>query len=334
MTVTIGVKALNEEAHIAAALTSALAAVAPFGGEVVLADSGSDDRTIEIARTFPAVRIVQLAHVDERCCGAGAQLAFQAARMPFFYLLDGDMVLHRDFLAQGLAFLDAHPAYAAVGGQVREVETANREFAVRAAEVERRTRLDRQRHVDVDRLDCGGLYRVAAVEAIGYFADRNLHAFEEFETGARLVTAGWRLARLPVPAVDHFGHRLSDRALLWRRLRSGYAGAPGEVVRAALGRPHWPWVLLHFGHLRHGVAVMLWWGLLALTLFAGQWIGFLLLLLLPLLFLWGRRGRLDLGLYSYLNWNIVALGLLQGIARARVVPEQPLAMRVVAEQTR
>jgi hypothetical protein len=44
MTVAIGIKALNEEANIAACLESALAGVRPFAGHVVLADSGSHDR--------------------------------------------------------------------------------------------------------------------------------------------------------------------------------------------------------------------------------------------------------------------------------------------------
>lgn len=37
MKLTIGIKALNEELYIEGALKSALAAAAPFGGEVVLA---------------------------------------------------------------------------------------------------------------------------------------------------------------------------------------------------------------------------------------------------------------------------------------------------------
>jgi glycosyltransferase involved in cell wall biosynthesis len=77
MTVAIGIKALNEEANIAACLESALAGVRPFAGHVVLADSGSHDRTVAIARDYPDVRVVQLANPEQRCCGAGAQLAYQ-----------------------------------------------------------------------------------------------------------------------------------------------------------------------------------------------------------------------------------------------------------------
>ncbi len=40
MKVTVGIKALNEERHIRASFASALEAVKPWGGEVILADSG------------------------------------------------------------------------------------------------------------------------------------------------------------------------------------------------------------------------------------------------------------------------------------------------------
>jgi glycosyltransferase involved in cell wall biosynthesis len=85
MTVTVAIKALNEEAHIRAALESALRAVAPLGGKVVLGDCGSRDRTVAIAQslaTTAPLRILTLAHPDQRSCGAGAQLAYQGWTRP------------------------------------------------------------------------------------------------------------------------------------------------------------------------------------------------------------------------------------------------------------
>ena len=95
MTVAVGIKALNEAAHIDAAIGSARAALDRVGGGlVVLADSGSSDATIELAQAHPGTRIAQLADPAERSCGTGAQLAFQAASetpgVDYFYLLDGD----------------------------------------------------------------------------------------------------------------------------------------------------------------------------------------------------------------------------------------------------
>lgn len=334
MKVTIGVKALNEEQRIAEALTSALRAAEPFGGEVVLADSGSTDRTLEIASALP-VRIVQLADPSERSCGAGAQLAFQQADGDYFYLLDGDMVLDPGFLPAAIAHLEANPDLAAVGGLVREMNVEGHEFQIRASAVNN----DRNwRPGLVDRLDCGGLYRVAAVRQVGHFADRNLHAFEEFELAARLSAQGWKLARIDHPAVDHYGHRTEGYRLLWRRVKSGYAGAAGEVLRGALGRPHLPLVLGRLGHIRNSLAVMAWWALLIACLvapfpLATRAAAFALLLLAPLALLSWRRGSPSLGLYSLVAWNVGAWSLIAGFFRRRVAPAQAIEAVTLAQPT-
>ncbi|MFZ2997292.1 glycosyltransferase [Sphingobium sp.] len=321
MSVTVGIKALNEGRNIARTLSSAVAAVAPMGGTVILADSGSIDDTVAIAQTFP-VRIVQLANPAERCCGAGAQLAFQHADGDYFYILDGDMVLHPDFLKAGIAYLEAHPQCAAVGGIVNERNVDNEEFQIRAKAV----RDDGHWSPGaVDRLDCGGLYRMAALRQVGYFADRNLHAFEEFDLAARLRSRGWQMARIDHPAVDHFGHTTGGYSLLMKRFRSGYAGAPGEVLRGAIGHAHLSTVLTSLGHVRNGFAVMLWWLAIVVSLFTpARWLLLAILLLGPLALLSLRRGSLRLGIYSLASWNVSALGLLTGLFRKRTSPDQPL----------
>lgn len=320
---TIGIKALNEEAHIAAAIESACAAAAQFGGEVILADSGSTDRTVEIARRYP-VRIVQLADPAQKSCGTGAQLAFQEARGEFFYLLDGDMVLKPAFVAQGIAFLRANPGFAAVGGRVREANTRSIEFELRAQSDQVK---GSSIAGEVDRLDCGGLYRREAIRTVGHFADRNLHAFEEFELGARLRAEGWKLARIAVDAVDHYGHAVAGYELMLRRLRSGYAGGPGEVVRAAIGRPHFAQVLRDFSQLRFGFVIWAWWLLLVTAIVAGQWLALAMILALPVCYFAWRRGGLRLGLYSLATWNVSAIGLVQGLLRRRRAADGAIPLR-------
>lgn len=321
MTVTVGIKALNEERHIDAAIRSALAAVADLGGEVILADSGSSDGTIAIARAYP-IRIVSLADPAERSCGAGAQLAFQDATGDYFYILDGDMVLDPGFLAAGIAYLEAHPDVAAVGGLVREMNTEAAEFEIRARAVESE---GAWRPGPVDRLDCGGLYRVAAIREVGWFADRNLHAFEEFELGARLRSRGWKLARIDHPAVDHYGHRSDGYALLLRRLRTGYAGAPGEVLRSAIGQPQLREVVRHLSHIRVALLVTLWWLALLVSIGTGAWVALAALIAAPVLFLSWRRRSARLGLFSFASWNVTALAFYLGLLRTRVAPDTPLA---------
>ena len=129
MSVSVIIKALNEERHIAAAIESALAALGREGGgaasgEVILADSGSADRTVEIAGRYP-IRIARLADPRERSCGVGAQLGYQYSTGAYVCLMDGDMVLSPDFIAEGRAFLDANARVGGVAGRVRDVNVVN-----------------------------------------------------------------------------------------------------------------------------------------------------------------------------------------------------------------
>ncbi|WP_343614037.1 glycosyltransferase family A protein [Novosphingobium sp.] len=335
MSVIVAIKALNEEAHIAAALESALAQTEALGGRVVLGDSGSRDATVEIARRYPGVSIVQLADPSQRCCGAGAQLAFQGALQAaggqdYLYLLDGDMVLQPEMLSAGITFLREHPGHAAVAGQVIEANTQSIEFEARARNDKAKRKAPTE---EVDRLDCGGLYRLSALRDLGYFADRNLHAFEEFDLGARLVAKGWKLARIDVPGVQHHGHAMGGLPLVWKRITSGYAGGTGEVVRAAIEQGRLPKMLRGFSHLRHAAMVVAWWAFLLLSLLAGWWWVLLGALALPVAFLGARRRSLRHGLYSLATWNMHAVGLLQGLFRPRIPPRQPLDMVVLQDGT-
>lgn len=320
--VTIGIKALNEERNIARCLESAIKAAESCKANIILADSGSSDQTVDIALHYPQVRIVQLVNTSERSCGTGAQLAYQEAYGDYFYILDGDMVLEANFLPAAIQFLEENPSCAAVGGTVREANLEGHEFEIRAATT--KSKRDWLPGI-VDRLDCGGLYRMSAIREVAYFADRNLRAFEEFDLAARLHSAGWKLARIDQPAVEHYGHTIGGYSLLLRRALTGYSSASGQVLRAAFRRPHLPIVLRRLSHIRNALLVLVWWLSIIGALFAPidyQWrIGLIVVLVAaPLLALAFRRGSLRLGTYSFVAWNFSALGFLAGLVRSRRSP--------------
>ncbi len=255
--VSVVIKAFNEEDNICEAIESCLDAVAEVGGEVVLADSHSTDRTVELASKYP-IRIVQLANADERCCGVGPQLGYQHSLGEYIYIIDGDMKMVRGFLGQALMFLAQHPEVAGVSGRLVELNNDSLEYRERG--------LRASAHLqpgEVDRLDGGGLYRRLAIEESGYFSDRNLHSYEEFDLGVRLRSLGWKLWRLPARAVTHYGHDAPPYRLLLRRWRTRYMYGPGELLRAAAGQPHMRLVMRGARELRIYFAVLAWWALLA-----------------------------------------------------------------------
>jgi glycosyltransferase involved in cell wall biosynthesis len=328
--VSVVIKALNEERRIEATVESALRAVAAVGGEVILADSYSSDRTVELASAYP-IRIVQLANPEERCCGAGPQLGYQHSRGEFVYILDGDMQMREGFLEQALAFLDTHADVAGVGGRVVEQNTESLEYMSRG---ERASPHLQPGHVD--RLDGGGLYRRSAIEAAGYFSDRNLHSYEEFDLAIRLRALGWRLWRLPVDAANHWGHDAPPYRLLMRRWRTHYICGLGELVRAAVGQPRLPLALRGLRELRLYIAVLGWWAVLAsVTLWpmTAPWrlALFCAIAGAPVLLMTWRKRSAAKALYAVVSWCFNAAGLLRGLLRPQRPAREAIASRVLKE---
>lgn len=330
MRVSIVIKALNEEANIGRAIESCLQALRGIEGEVVLADSLSEDRTVEIASAYP-VRIVQFQHRTDRGCGAAAQLGFQHARGEFVYLMDGDMALQPGFLQAALAAAAQDPRLAGIGGLVREMQVSNLEFASRAA----RPRAD-LRAGEVDRLDGGGLYRRSAIAEVGYLADRNLHGFEEFELATRLRARGWRLVRLDRVAVEHYGYTMNAYRLLWARARSGYVQGAGELVRATLGTPRLAEALRKLRILPLSLAVAVWLASLPAILLLGRGATSAVMLaaavaVAPFAAMSLRRRSLRLGVYAVALWLVYMVGTLRGFFRPRFPPAEPIPSRILHE---
>lgn len=328
--VSIIIKALNEQDNIAAAIESALTAVAAVGGEVIVADSKSTDKTIEIACRYP-VKVVSLASADDRCCGVGAQLGFQHSRGDYLYILDGDMVLHADFISDALAVMEADPSIAGVGGRMKENNFANYEFEARAQRAE-------QHYTPGDTrcLNGGGLYRRTAIAKAGYLTNRNLHAYEEFELAARLRSLGYRLVRLDAVATDHFSHKLPEYALLQKRWKSGYIMGLGELIRGAVGKPYMKMILLELKEVPLYVLVLCWLASLMILLTISVntpvllvvWAG---LLVLPVAMTSLRKRSFRLGIYAVTAWVVNALGMIRGLLRPHVPAAEPINTHIIKE---
>ena len=328
--VSVIIKAYNEEKNIRAAIESSLAAVAEVGGEVILADGHSTDRTVELASEHP-VRIVQLVNGNERCCGVGPQLGYQHSYGEYVYLLDGDMRMLPGFLAQALSFLAQHPEAAGVGGRLVELNTESMEYRERG--------LRAAAHLspgEVDRLDGGGLYRRLAIEECGYVSDRNLHSYEEFDLAARLRARGWKLWRIPVDSVTHYGHDIPPYRLLQRRWRSRYAFGLGELVGAAIGQPHMRLIWRDLRELRIYLGVIAWWLILLEIPFwqmpaLARVCSFAAIASAPLLFMAWRKKSWTRAAYSVASWCLAAAGLVRGLLQPRRPPDERIPSRLVHE---
>lgn len=330
MKVSIIIKALDEEANIARTIESCLAALQLVQGEIILADSLSSDRTIEIASAYP-IKIVQLISAKDRGCGTAPQLGYQYATGDFIYLIDGDMALHLDFLPAALLTLSQDEKLAGVGGLVRDMNLSNLEFKSRAL----RTKKDLQPG-EVDRLEGGGLYRRAAIESVSYFSDRNLHAFEELELATRLRAKGWRFVRINQIAVDHYGYEIGAYRLLWNRLKSGYALGAGEIARATFGCESFPEVFQKVRLLWISMLVIAWLLAVPISFYVGhrfsQGVAIAaLVFLIPFMVMILKRRSFQLGVYAVVSWIVFTFGTLSGLFRKRVDPLSWIPSRIVLD---
>ncbi len=332
--VSVIIKALNEEANIARAIESALAAVMPHGGEVIVADSGSTDHTVEIAMQYPTL-VVQLKNFEERCCGVGPQLGYQYSSGELIYVLDGDMELDAGFLQNAVGLLEQQPSVAAVGGLTREMRVKNIEFENRA-----RHFLDRQveNGSDVECLVGGGLYRRTAIEEISYLSDRNLHGFEEYDLGARLRSKGWRVVRINSYAVNHFSYQTGTYRLLWNRLRAGRLLALGEILRAATRGKYLAGAVAELRPIRFALGTLLFWAFAVVIAsmvpnveFAMAFLG--LSAAFSVAVMTARSRSLAAGVYSVAVWQLTGITLLLGLVRARKPPAAVIACRVLHAAT-
>jgi GT2 family glycosyltransferase len=331
--VSVIIKALNEEANIARAVESSLRAVAPFGGEVIVADSVSKDRTVEIASRYP-IKVVQLENADERCCGIAPQLGYQHSSGEYVYILDGDMDLDPEFLKTAIELLDREPDVAGVGGFIPEMRAMNLQFKGRMKRVAQQ-RVKEAR--DVKCLSGGGLYRRSSIEAVSYLSDRNLHAYEEYDLGTRLRNKGWRVISLPLHAADHYSYTLGTVPLLWHKLRSGAFSSQGEIMRAALANDYLPRAFRDIFAVRLSLGVWAFWLLMLLAFIFLPYrlavLGVALLGVLSMIAIVAIRHRsLASAVHSVFDWHLVAFCALQGLLAHRQSPTDPIASRVIREQ--
>ncbi|KXF79188.1 glycosyl transferase [Paramesorhizobium deserti] len=330
MAVSIIMKTLNEEKRIAAAIESALAALPGGEVEVIVADSGSTDRTVEIASQYP-VTVVQIEAPARPSCGIGPQLGFQYSHHDLICLMDGDMLLDKDFLGQAIAFLDANPRVAGVTGHVAEMNLDNLEFTRRVRRASPENRIG-----PIDRMNGGGLYRRSAIEEAGYFSDRNLHGYEEFDLGVRLRARGWSLHRLDRRFVSHFGHSINAYRLLVKRWQSKYLRGVGELLRAAYGKPYWNNLLKELPELRLWAGVYAWWlAMLALLVFLPdrKWAVAidLALIVFVVAAMSLKQKSLSLGLYAVVAWCFHAAALPLGFFHPRRAPDAWIESRLISQ---
>ena len=223
--------ARNEEPYIGACIEAVRRATAFAPNcEIVLVDSRSTDRTVEIA-TAHGIRVIQLSGRPPCCPALGRHVGIRLTRSRYVVLADGDSEFDAGFVQQAVAAMERDDGVVAVGGQEEQVYYRNgrivgtRDDYFGVGEARR----------EVLQLGGNGVYRRAALEA-GGSSHPFIRSWEEAELGARLRHAGGRIVRLPIPMARHHTPIPDSPNEYLRRVRNHLLTGQGQVLRATFGQ--------------------------------------------------------------------------------------------------
>jgi glycosyltransferase involved in cell wall biosynthesis len=213
----------NEEARIGRCLSALQLATAEIGGaEIVVADSASTDRTVELALSHGA-RVVVLRPEWELSPSAGRYVGFHCTSGELIMFVDADTVIDRHWFPAAISAFTQRDV-AAVTGWLDDVDEQDRPLPYVGS---------RSNHIRlIEHLRGIGMYRRAALARAGTF-NPFLVTEEEAELALRLRSQGWKLLQLPHQMGRHErGAQL--QAEIMRAWRLGRFKGMGKTLRYAL----------------------------------------------------------------------------------------------------
>jgi glycosyltransferase involved in cell wall biosynthesis len=184
--------------------------------EVIYVDSGSTDRSAELASRHGALSVI--IHPERPTAAVGRNTGWRRAASDLILFLDGDTVLHPNFPRVACEALSMDDSIGAVWGHRREMHPARSFF---------------NRVLDLDWIYppgftefCGGdvlMRRTALVETGGF--DEGLIAGEEPELCRRIRARGFKILHIDEPMTLH-DLEITHWSQYWKRaIRTGHAYA-------------------------------------------------------------------------------------------------------------
>jgi GT2 family glycosyltransferase len=208
-------------------LSRCLGSLTGLGAQVVYVDSGSSDRSVEMAAAL-GLTVLELDPAlpfgPSRARNEGVRRLLEIdPSVQFVQFIDGDCELHRSWLAAGARQLREDPRAAIVAGHVRE----------RSPEASIYNKIcDIEWDGPTGEVPaCGGIamMRLRAFQEVGGF-DPSVLAAEDDEICLRLRRKGWAILRLAAEMAVHDAE-MTRLGQWWRRaVRCGYAYAQGAAM--------------------------------------------------------------------------------------------------------
>jgi glycosyltransferase involved in cell wall biosynthesis len=225
----------NEERNIAGCIESVLRATKDIDNpDILLVDSASTDRTIEIAINYP-IRILQLNPAWLLSASAGRYIGFLNARGEYIHFQDGDGTVYENWFKNALPVLKRDDHIAGVVGIITQ-EPYPTKTAMRWIEANKPEEME---FGYVGWFAGDSTLKKSILSEIGPF-NPYLKSGEEGELCSRIISAGYRLLMLPHHMMHHYGYH-EDTNTLDRVLSARYQG---QILRYAINDKKIFWLRL------------------------------------------------------------------------------------------
>jgi len=318
MKLSVVIIARNEEKSIARCIESVLkhtTNVCPV--EVLLADSASTDRTVEIASSYP-INIISLKPEWPLSPAAGRFSGVNNVQGKYVLIIDGDMILLEGWIEKALIFLDNHPNVGAVVGRLTDIRP-NIYDEIRALNP---NSIDFNEIKKTDVAYGSAIFNREILLKSGNFQPF-LRAEEEAEISYRMISGGYDIFCLPYDAVDHYTILRNTFAETIRRFRKNLWAGMGDMFSWCLNKGYYGivWKQFHVFFLFSGLILFVLLGLLltfitkdkrwaieGMSLF-GLFVGIICI----------KKRNIYLGLLSVVNIAIITWCLWNGLTRK--IPE-------------
>ncbi len=318
---SIVIIARNEEKNIARAIESVLNAVEPYSAtEIILVDSASTDKTVEIAGWYP-INIVRLPQSWFLSASAGRYIGTHYTRGTLILYLDGDMELNREWLEQAILFSLSHDDIAGVTGQVQDIFVRDGQILGTQGLVSDPNQLP----VQVKHFGGVALYKRSALDQVGGF-NPFFVSEEEPELCIRLRHAGHKLASLPFTAVRHYCIPQKSLSGQLRRVKMDLFLGFGQIPRYHLGTSlFWIYLKERGSYVVYLAGLLLTFVTLVLTLFSkdilyfGVWV--LIVGVFLSIYLIKKRSLRKFG-QSFLFHTLIAFNAVRGFLKAPRSPDE------------
>jgi len=218
----------NEDGNIKGCIESILTATGNIENtEIILADSASTDKTIDIALKYP-IKIVQLNPKWPLSAAAGRYIGFLHSRGEYIQFQDADTVLYKDWLEHAIPVLAEDENLAGVVGTTTQEEYSTRD----ARKYIERIKLYEGTNDTTEEIEWyagNALLKRSVLEKVGAF-NPYLLAGEEGELSYRIKQNGFKLLRIPYRMAHHLGY--DEKFNIERETR--FTKSQGQIFRYSL----------------------------------------------------------------------------------------------------